>query len=93
MIGGVLDLYFFSGPSPNSVIEQYGELIGLPAWQPAWAFGFQLCRYAFCFLLLDISDFARWGYHDINDTRQQVISMRNANIPLEGTQLLSATLP
>ncbi|KAF9457114.1 glycosyl hydrolases family 31-domain-containing protein [Collybia nuda] len=68
MIGGVLDFYFFSGPNPKSVIEQYGDLIGLPTWQPAWGFGFQLCR---------------WGYHDINDTRQQVTSMREANIPLE----------
>jgi alpha-glucosidase len=44
MIGGVLDFYFFSGPDPKSVIEQYGALIGLPTWQPAWGFGFQLCR-------------------------------------------------
>lgn len=44
MIGGVLDFYFFSGPNPNAVIEQYGELIGLPTWQPAWGFGFHLCR-------------------------------------------------
>lgn len=44
MIGGVLDFYFFSGPTPNEVIEQYGALIGLPTWQPAWGFGFHLCR-------------------------------------------------
>lgn len=44
MIGGVLDFYFFSGPTPNSVIEQYGALIGLPTWQPVWGFGFHLCR-------------------------------------------------
>ncbi|RDB29943.1 Alpha-glucosidase [Hypsizygus marmoreus] len=68
MIGGVLDLYFFSGPSPNSVIEQYGELIGFPTWQPAWGFGFHLCR---------------WGYHDLNETWEQVVKMREANIPLE----------
>ncbi|KAL0959205.1 hypothetical protein HGRIS_014485 [Hohenbuehelia grisea] len=68
MIGGVLDFYFFSGPNPQTVIEQYGELVGLPTWQPVWGFGFQLCR---------------WGYVDINDTKAQVQSMREANIPLE----------
>ncbi|KAF8965499.1 glycosyl hydrolases family 31-domain-containing protein [Flammula alnicola] len=68
MIGGVLDFYFFSGPAPNAVIEQYGALIGLPTWQPVWGFGFHLCR---------------WGYKDIAETREQVTNMRNANIPLE----------
>ena len=33
MIGGVLDFYFFSRPAPNNVIDQYGELVGFPAWQ------------------------------------------------------------
>jgi alpha-glucosidase len=68
LIGGTLDFYFFSGPKPQGVIEQYGALVGLPAWQPAWAFGFQLCR---------------WGYHDINETKEQVRRMREADIPLE----------
>ncbi|KAJ3503798.1 hypothetical protein NLJ89_g8272 [Agrocybe chaxingu] len=68
MIGGVLDFYFFSGPTPNEVIEQYGALIGLPTWQPAWGFGFHLCR---------------WGYKDLDETREQVTRMREANIPLE----------
>ena len=48
MIGGVLDFYFFSGPDPKSVIEQYGQLIGLPTWQPLWGFGFHLCKYGHC---------------------------------------------
>ena len=52
----------------QKVIEQYGALVGLPTWQPAWGFGFQLCR---------------WGYRDVNDTREQVVKMREANIPLE----------
>ncbi|PIL30006.1 hypothetical protein GSI_07917 [Ganoderma sinense ZZ0214-1] len=68
LLGGTLDFYFFAGPSPQKVIEQYGALIGLPTWQPAWGFGFQL---------------SRWGYSDINDTRDQVVNMRAANIPLE----------
>ena len=69
LIGGTLDFYFFSGPTPQQVIQQYGELVGLPTWQPAFGFGFHLCR---------------WGYKDLNDTRDQVSRMREANIPLEG---------
>jgi alpha-glucosidase len=69
LISGTFDFYFFSGPSPIKVIEQYSDLIGKPLWQPAWGFGFQLCR---------------WGYKDINETREQVMKMRAANIPLEG---------
>ena len=69
-IGGTLDFYFFSGPSPQKVVEQYGELVGLPTWQPAWGFGFHLCR---------------WGYQDVTETKLQVTRMREANIPLEGS--------
>ena len=68
LLGGTLDLYFFSGPSPQSVVEQYGALIGLPTWQPLWGFGFHLCR---------------WGYTTVNETRDQVVAMREAGIPLE----------
>lgn len=68
-LGGTLDFYFFSGPSPQQVVEQYGELIGLPTWQPAFGFGFHLCR---------------WGYPNISETRQIVEKMKEADIPLEG---------
>jgi alpha-glucosidase len=68
MIGGILNFYFFSGPSPHNVIEQYGELVGLPSWIPSWGFGFHLCR---------------WGYVNVNETMEQVQAMRAANIPLE----------
>ncbi|OBZ71666.1 Alpha-glucosidase [Grifola frondosa] len=68
LISGTLDFYFFSGPSPQKVVEQYGALIGMPTWQPAWGFGFHLCR---------------WGYHDVNETKEQVMKMREADIPLE----------
>ncbi|KAJ3574598.1 hypothetical protein NP233_g1666 [Leucocoprinus birnbaumii] len=67
-IGGIFDFYFLSGPTPKRVIEQYGEVVGLPTWQPVWGFGFHLCR---------------WGYQNLNETREQVIRMREADIPLE----------
>ncbi|KZT68499.1 glycoside hydrolase family 31 protein [Daedalea quercina L-15889] len=67
-VGGTLDFYFFSGPSPQDVIEQYGKLIGLPTWQPVFGLGFHLCR---------------WGYTNISETMEQVTRMREANIPLE----------
>ncbi|TFK48006.1 hypothetical protein OE88DRAFT_1665015 [Heliocybe sulcata] len=68
LLGGILDFYFLSGPTPQTVIEQYGEIVGLPTWQPMWGFGFHLCR---------------WGYHTVNDTREAVTRMREAGIPLE----------
>lgn len=67
-IGGTLDLYFFSGPDPKSVIEQYGQVVGFPTRPPNWGFGFHLCR---------------WGYTSLFETKEQVDAMRAANIPLE----------
>ncbi|KAJ8595178.1 hypothetical protein M405DRAFT_759499, partial [Rhizopogon salebrosus TDB-379] len=68
MIGGILDFYFFSGPTDAEVIAQYGSIIGYPAWQPAWGFGFHLCR---------------WGYHNLSDDKENVAQMRAADVPLE----------
>ena len=42
--------------------------VGLPQAMPFWSFGFHLCR---------------WGYGSIAETRDQVMAMRNAGIPLE----------
>lgn len=66
-IGGVLDFYFFMGPSPSDVIAQYTELIGRPIIPPYWGLGFHLCRF---------------GYKTLNETRQVLDSNLRAGIPI-----------
>jgi len=67
-IGGILDMYFFPGPTPEEVVQQYTALVGKPMLPAYFALGFQLCRY---------------GYRDLNDVKQTVNRNLNAGIPLD----------
>ena len=60
---GVLDFYFFLGPEPEAVIQQYHEVIGRPHMPPYWGLGFHQCR---------------WGYHDLQEV-EDVVSNYSAN--------------
>lgn len=66
--GGILDFYFFLGPSPGDVIAQYIDLIGKPALPPYWALGFHLCR---------------WGYLTLENTQDVLERNIAAGIPLD----------
>ncbi|CRK31349.1 hypothetical protein BN1708_018718, partial [Verticillium longisporum] len=67
-LGGVLDFWFLSGPSPVDVVKQYSDIVGLPSLQPYWGLGFHQCRY---------------GYRDAFDVAEVVHNYSQAGIPLE----------
>lgn len=68
-LGGSIDLYFLDGPTPQAVTQQYQKgIVGLPAMQQYWTFGFHQCR---------------WGYTNWSEVEDVVNNYRKFNIPLE----------
>jgi len=67
-LGGVLDLYFVSGPGPVDVARQYAEIVGTPAMMPYWGLGFHQCRY---------------GMQDVYEVADVIANYSAADIPLE----------
>jgi alpha-glucosidase len=45
--GGEINYYFFAGPDPKKVLEEYTALIGHSQLPPLWTLGYQQCRYSY----------------------------------------------
>ncbi len=45
--GGELDYYFFAGPDPKKVVQQYTALVGRSPLPPLWSLGYQQSRYSY----------------------------------------------
>jgi alpha-D-xyloside xylohydrolase len=67
-IGGIIDLYIFSGSDPKSVVKQYTSIVGLPMMMPYWSLGFHNCKY---------------GYTNVAEVEDVVKNYQNANLPLD----------
>lgn len=68
-LGGSIDLYFFQGPTHTEVAKSYQKsIIGLPALQQLWTFGFHQCR---------------WGYQSWKQLQEVVDNFKKFKIPLE----------
>lgn len=69
-IGGSVDLYFLSGPTPKEVISQYQVgIVNTPVVPPYWALGFHQVR---------------WGYQNWSMLQEVIDSYAAAGIQLEG---------
>ena len=45
--GGDMNYYFFDGPSPKKVLEEYTELVGRTPLPPMWSIGYNQSRYSY----------------------------------------------
>ncbi len=79
-IGGVIDMYFFLGPTPLECMQQYTEAIGRAPLPPYWSLGFHLSRWGYDTLenmtaaydrtiAFDIPLDTQWGDIDVLDRK------------------------
>jgi alpha-glucosidase len=46
-VGGELNYYYFSGPDPKKIVQNYTAMVGRTPLPPLWTLGFQQSRYSY----------------------------------------------
>ncbi|XP_058699890.1 sucrase-isomaltase, intestinal [Poecile atricapillus] len=67
-IGGILDFYIFLGNTPEQVVQEYVQFVGLPALPSYWNLGFQISRY---------------GYASLDEVKEVVERNRAVDLPYD----------
>ncbi len=70
--GGELNYYFFAGPEPKTIVEQYTALVGRTPLPPLWSLGYQQSRYS---------------YYPESRAREIVQTLREKKIPADAIYL------
>lgn len=70
--GGELNYYFFYGPQPKQVLQEFSALVGRTPMPPRWALGFQQSRYS---------------YYPESRVREIARTFREKKIPLDAIYL------
>jgi len=68
ILGGNLEFYVFSGPTPLDVCRQYTSFIGKPILPPYWALGFHQCRF---------------GYENLDSLKKVIKKYEDNELPLD----------
>ncbi|XP_050163983.1 sucrase-isomaltase, intestinal [Myiozetetes cayanensis] len=67
-IGGILDFYIFLGDTPEQVVQEYLQFVGLPMFPSYWSLGFQL---------------SRWNYGSLEEVMNVVERNRAIGLPYD----------
>ncbi|OXB62287.1 hypothetical protein ASZ78_012335 [Callipepla squamata] len=67
-IGGILDFYILLGNTPEQVVQEYLQFVGLPMMPSYWSLGFQL---------------SRWNYGSLDEVKAVVERNRQIGIPYD----------
>ncbi|KAI6063234.1 Maltase-glucoamylase, intestinal-like protein [Aix galericulata] len=67
-IGGILDFYILLGNTPEQVVQEYLQLVGLPLLPSYWSLGFQL---------------SRWNYGSLDEVKKVVERNHLIDLPYD----------